>query len=44
VVNGNAEVTGFVATLGETLLERATITLLEKFFNSLKYNTKTYDK
>ena len=44
VVNGNAEVTGFVATLGQTFLEKATITLLEKFFNSLKYKTKQYDK
>ena len=39
VVDGEAQVTGFVATIGPSLLSEAVKVLLKQFFDSLKYKT-----
>lgn len=44
VVVGEAELKGFLGSLGSAFIEETASNLLEKLFSSLKYKTKIYDK
>ena len=44
VVDGEAELKGFLGGLGSVFIEETASNLLEKLFSSIKYKTTIYDK